>query len=103
VFHSSAPGLYPPRRTDSASWQAGFDWYNSYLLDQLPAYAKDNMLFIAVATQTGATIDEDFPGGSFVFGPDGECLARTENYEETLLVHELDIPTGAPLQNQALG
>ena len=90
VFHSSAPGLYT-RRTDETSWQAGHEWYKSYLFDRLPTYARANNLYVAVATQTGATVDEDFPGGSFVFGPDGTCLAGTNNFEETLLVHDLSL------------
>lgn len=90
VFHSSAPGLFG-RRTDEASWQAGYDWYRSYLFERLPVYARDNHLFIAVATQTGATVDEDFPGGSFIFGPDGACLIGIEGYAETLLVHILTV------------
>jgi predicted amidohydrolase len=90
VFHSSAPGLYE-RRTDEASWRAGYDWYRGYLGERLPGYARDNKLVIATATQCGATADEDFPGGSFVFGWDGSCLARTEDYREALLVYELEI------------
>ena len=90
VFHSSAPGLYT-RRTDEASWHAGYEWYKSYLEERLPPYARDNGLTIAVATQCGATVDEDFPGGSFVFDPHGSCLACTEDYKEKLLVHELEI------------
>lgn len=90
VFHSSAPGLYT-RRTDEASWHAGYEWYKSYLEERLPACARDNRLTIAVATQCGATVDEDFPGGSFVFDPHGSCLACTEDYKEELLVHELEI------------
>jgi predicted amidohydrolase len=91
VFHSSAPGLYG-RRTDEASWEAGFSWYKSYLAERLPRYAREHGLYIAVATQTGATVDEDFPGGSFVFGPDGACLACTLDYAETLLIYDLELP-----------
>jgi predicted amidohydrolase len=90
VFHSSAPGLYG-RRTGEASWQEGFDWYRSYVFERLPIYARDNGLYIALATQTGTTVDEDFPGGSFVFGPDGSCLAGVNDYRETLLVHEIEL------------
>jgi predicted amidohydrolase len=93
VFHSSAPGLYE-RRSDAASWQAGYDWYKGYLAERLPGYARAHRLPIAVATQTGRTMDEDFPGGSFVFGPDGACLAATPDYHETLLVYTLDLSTG---------
>ncbi len=92
VLHSSAPGLYG-RRTDRASWQAGFDWYKSHLANRLPESAREHKLYIGVATQTGATIDEDFPGGSFIFGPDGECLAASPDWREMLLVHDLDIPS----------
>ena len=92
VLHSSAPGLYG-RRTDEASRRAGYEWYKSYVLERLPVYARDNGLVIAVATQTGATVDEDFPGASFVFAQDGSCLACTDNYDEMLLVHEFVIPT----------
>ena len=91
VFHSSAPGLYV-RRTDAASRQAGFDWYADYLGERLPAIARANGLVIAVATQTGATVDEDFPGASFVFGPDGTILAQTPDYAEMLLIHEIALP-----------
>ncbi|HMA34680.1 MAG TPA: carbon-nitrogen hydrolase family protein [Chloroflexia bacterium] len=90
VFHSSAPGLYS-RRTDAAAWQAGFAWYRDYLFARLPVWARDNGLWIAAATQTGATVDEDFPGGSFVFAPDGTCVAATSDGAETLLVHDVEI------------
>jgi predicted amidohydrolase len=88
VFHSSAPGLYG-RRVSVADWQDGYDWYVGHLAERLPVYARDNSLYIAVATQTGATVDEDFPGGSFVIDPDGECLASTPNWDEALLIHEI--------------
>ena len=94
VLHSSAPGLYT-RRTDAASWQAGYEWYRGYLGERLPAAARDNGLVIAVATQTGRTVDEDFPGGSFVFGPDGAIQAQTPDYAEALLIHEINLPDGA--------
>ena len=90
VFHSSAPGLYG-RRTDQASWQEGYDWYRSHIFERLPHYARANHIHIAVATQSGATVDEDFPGGSFVFSPDGKCLASAAGYGEELVVCKLDI------------
>jgi predicted amidohydrolase len=90
VFHSSAPGLYE-RRSDEESWRAGYEWYKGYLGERLPGYAVENKLAIAVATQCGATADEDFPGGSFVFGPDGSCLACTEDHREALLMCEMEI------------
>jgi predicted amidohydrolase len=90
ILHSSAPGLYG-RRRDEASWQAGYDWYKSYLAASLPNYAREHKIPIAVATQCGATVDEDFPGGSFVFDANGECVAQTADYQEELLVHDIEI------------
>jgi predicted amidohydrolase len=88
VFHSAAPGLYD-RPTSPEGWQAGFDWYRGHLQTHLSPAARDNGLTIAVATQTGSTGDEDFPGYSCVFGPDGRVLAATSGCEETLLVATL--------------
>ncbi|MDQ2809145.1 MAG: carbon-nitrogen hydrolase family protein [Chloroflexota bacterium] len=85
VFHSAAPGLYG-RRTDAAGRQAGYDWYRGHLAQHLGAAARVNGLPIAVAAQTGATVDEDFPGGSCVFGPDGTCLIAAPDWAETLLI-----------------
>jgi predicted amidohydrolase len=90
VFHSSAPGLYG-RRVTEEEWQDGYNWYTGEITEQLSQYARDNCLYIAVATQTGATVDEDFPGGSFLFGPDGGILAQTDGWDETLLLSEIDL------------
>jgi predicted amidohydrolase len=87
ILHSSAPGLYTPR-TDAASWRAGYDWYRGYLGARLPPIARRHGLYIAVATQTGHTVDEDFPGGSFLFGPEGALLAESGGPEEMLLICE---------------
>jgi predicted amidohydrolase len=95
VFHSSSPGLYG-RRTDEASWRDGYEWYKGYLADQLPHYARDNHLYIAVATQAGSTADEDFPGGSFLFAPDGSCVAATPDWHEHLLTVDIDLSKANP-------
>ena len=36
-------------------------------------------------------IFEDFPGGGYVFGPDGTCLSSTSDWSEGLLYVELPI------------
>jgi predicted amidohydrolase len=93
ILHSSAPGLYT-RRTDEASWWDGYNWYRGYLAKSLPGYAKEHGLHIVVATQTGSTVDEDFPGGSYVFGPNGECKAAIGDFSEGLLVWDVAIDPG---------
>jgi predicted amidohydrolase len=75
VFELAAPGLYGEQAT--RNWQSGFEWWQSECQKYLSYYAEKYDLWIAVATQAGRTIDEDFPGGGYVFAPGGECLFTT--------------------------
>jgi predicted amidohydrolase len=78
IFEAAAPGLYGPQAT--RDWRSGYEWWRGECMTKLAQYARDNRVPIAVATQAGRTIDEDFPGGGFVFGPDGSCLAATPDW-----------------------
>lgn len=88
VFLAAAPGLYGAQET--RDWRAGYDWWRSECHTKLSKYARRNGIYIAAATQTGRTRDEDFPGGGYVFGPDGSCLAETIDWSEGVLY--ADIP-----------
>jgi predicted amidohydrolase len=88
VLHPSAPGLYGAQTT--RDWQSGYTWWRDGCHTKLGAYARDYGLYIATATQAGRTSDEDFPGGGFLFGPDGRCLAETLDWSEGVL--DVDIP-----------
>jgi predicted amidohydrolase len=83
VLAPSAPGLYGAQAT--RDWQAGFDWWRGSCAADLGGHARRHGLWIAVATQAGRTIDEDFPGGGYVFGPDGACVAATPDWSEGVL------------------
>ena len=87
VFEAAAPGLYGPQAT--RNWRSGFEWWRGECHTKLSRYAREQRLFIAVATQAGRTIDEDFPGGGYVFGPDGACLRETPDWSEGVLYAEL--------------
>jgi predicted amidohydrolase len=86
AFLPAAPGLYGDRA--SRDWQASFDWWRGECLTLLAGYAAANHLVIAVATQAGATTDEDFPGGGFLFGPGGQLLAESGDWREGVLYAE---------------
>jgi len=86
VLLPSAPGLYGPRRTDDASWQRGLDWWESAGLADARGHARRLGLWIALATQAGATMDEDFPGLAAVVDPYGEVTARLPDWREGTLV-----------------
>lgn len=89
VFEAAAPGLYGARAT--RDWRAGYEWWRGECFAKLGRYAREQGIFIAVATQAGRTADEDFPGGGYVFGPDGACLAETPDGSEGVLYATLDL------------
>ncbi len=92
VFEAAAPGLYGPQAT--RDWQTGYDWWRSECQTKLGQYARDHGLFIGVATQAGRTIDEDFPGGGYVFAPDGSLIASTADWSEQVLYAALPLEEG---------
>ena len=89
VFHSSAPGLYGERKSDNDSWQSGFDWWRGSSIERHSHRAKELGLYIAVSTQAGATIDEDFPGWAALFGPDGEIISELPDWNPGTLIVEI--------------
>jgi predicted amidohydrolase len=89
VFELAAPGLYGEQAT--RNWRSGFEWWRGECQQKLSAYAASYGLWIAVATQAGRTVDEDFPGGGYVFAPDGRCLFATPDGSEGAAYMEIDM------------
>src|SRR5215469_10160908 len=83
IFEAAAPGLYGEQAT--RNWQTGYNWWRSECHTKLSQYARDQQVSIAVATQAGRTSDEDFPGGGYVFSPDGSCLSEALDWSEGML------------------
>jgi predicted amidohydrolase len=78
VFEAAAPGLHGDQAT--RDWRAGFKWWKGECKKYLSRYTKKYDIWVAVATQAGRTVDEDFPGGGYVFAPNGQCLYATPNW-----------------------
>lgn len=78
VFELAAPGLYGEQVT--RNWQSGYAWWEGECQKYLSRYAQEHAFWIGVATQAGRTVDEDFPGGCYVFAPTGERLYATADY-----------------------
>jgi predicted amidohydrolase len=89
VFELAAPGLYGEQAT--RDWQSGFNWWKGECGKYLSYYAKKYKYWVAVSTQAGRTIDEDFPGGGYVFAPDGRCLYATPDGSAGAVYLELDL------------
>lgn len=83
VFESAAPGLYGEQ--ENRNWSSGYNWWRSNCIEKLGKYAAEESIFIGVATQAGRTIDEDFPGGGYLFDPQGKCLAESGDWEASVL------------------
>jgi predicted amidohydrolase len=92
VFEVAAPGLYGEQ--EGRNWESGYRWWEGKCREQLGGYARDNGLWIAVATQAGRTLDEDFPGGGYVFAPNGKRLAATADWSPGALYVTIDFVTG---------
>lgn len=89
VFESAAPGLYGEQAT--RDWSSGFEWWRNNCMDKLGQYAADYSLYIGVATQAGRTVDEDFPGGGYLFDPQGRRAAASVDWSEGILYASIEI------------
>ena len=88
VFLLAAPGLLGEQAT--RNWQAGYEWWEGECRKHLEGYAQKNNLWIAVATQAGRTVNEDFPGGGYVFAPDGMRVFATKNWDPCAIYPDID-------------
>lgn len=89
IFECAAPGLYGEQAM--RDWRSGFDWWRGECFNKLSRYARSNGVYIAAATQAGRTRDEDFPGGGYLFAPDGRCLTQTPDWREGALWVDTEI------------
>jgi predicted amidohydrolase len=96
VFELAAPGLYGEQVT--RNWESGYAWWEGECQKYLSRYAQDYGVWIGVATQAGRTVDEDFPGGGYVFSPTGERLYATADYLPGAVYVELDFETNTMMR-----
>jgi predicted amidohydrolase len=89
VFECAAPGLYGSQAT--RNWVTGHRWWRNNCLQKLGKYAAEQRIHIAVSTQAGRTIDEDFPGGGYLFDDKGQLVVETENWSEGVLYADIEV------------
>jgi predicted amidohydrolase len=92
VLLCSAPGLYG-RRVDESSWRDALEWWESSGLGDAIRHATRLRVPVALATQAGTTVDEDFPGIAALVSAEGTVIDRLPDWRPgTLLV---DLPNAA--------
>ena len=92
IFFCAAPGLHG-RRTDEAGWQAGHAWWQGCGLGDAKRHATRTGTWIALATQAGATEDEDFPGIAALVSPGGQVVDRLPDWRAGTLIVDLPLRT----------
>lgn len=93
AFLLAAPGLYGDQAT--RNWAESYAWWEGECRQYLGGFAKELGIWILVATQAGRTRDEDFPGGAFVFAPNGERVFTTADWQPGAVWLEVDVEVGA--------
>lgn len=88
IFFCAAPGRYG-RRTDEEGWRAGHAWWESCGLADARRHAVRTGAWVALATQAGSAVDEDFPGIAALVAPAGEVVARLPEWRAGTLVVSL--------------
>jgi predicted amidohydrolase len=88
IFELAAPGLYG--KQDTRNWKSGYEWWEGVCRGYFEKYAKKYGVWIAVATAAGRTFDEDFPGGGYVFAPDGTRVYATKDWNPCEVYLEVD-------------
>jgi predicted amidohydrolase len=89
VFECAAPGLYGSQAT--RNWASGYRWWRSNCLEKLGQYASEQRIHITVSTQAGRTIDEDFPGGGYLFDDKGRLVVETEDWRDGVLYADMEV------------
>ncbi len=93
IFELAAPGLYGEQA--ERDWQSGFAWWEGACREHLGVYARQHGCWVAVATQAGRTVDEDFPGGGYLFDPRGERLFASPDWTPGEVYLDVDLTSGA--------
>jgi predicted amidohydrolase len=92
VFELAAPGLNGEQAT--RNWESGYKWWEGVCNRAFSKYTRNHGIWIAVATAAGRTIDEDFPGGGYVFAPDGRRVYATKDWNPGEVYLEIDLENG---------
>ena len=89
VLLPSAPGLFGAQA--GRNWRSGYEWWRETCRNGIGSYARRLGIWTASTSQAGRTIDEDFPGGGYIFDERGRLVAETEDWSEGMIVGEVRV------------
>ena len=89
VLLPSAPGLFGAQAR--RNWKSGYEWWRGACMDGIGRYARRLGIWTASTSQAGRTVDEDFPGGGYIFDAGGDLVAETKDWSEGMIVREVGI------------
>jgi predicted amidohydrolase len=69
--------------------RAGFEWWSEHGLGNAIRNAKRLNVPVAMATQAGATVDEDFPGLAALVSAGGKVVQQTPDWDPADLIVEI--------------
>lgn len=87
VFECASPDLYGDRV--NRDWLKGYNWWRNNCIEKIGRYSKNNNIKVAVTTQSGRNIEDDFPGGGYLFSQNGDLVSETSDYEQNILIVEI--------------
>lgn len=92
IFELAAPGLYGEQAT--RNWKSGYEWWEGVCKGYFERRAREYGVWIAVATAAGRTKDEDFPGGGYLFSPEGKRVYAAKDWRAGAVWLEVDLGEG---------
>lgn len=87
VLLPSAPGLFGAQAR--RNWKSGYEWWRDTCRNGIGSYAGRLGIWTASTSQAGRTVDEDFPGGGYIFDDNGRMVAETGDWSEGMIVGEV--------------
>ena len=87
VLLPSAPGLFGAQAR--RNWNSGYEWWRDTCRNGIGSYAGRLGIWTASTSQAGRTVDEDFPGGGYIFDDHGRMVAETGDWSEGMIVGEV--------------
>ena len=87
VIECASPDLYGNK--NPRNWEKGYIWWRDNCIAKIGKYAKNYKIPIMVTTQSGRNVEDDFPGGGYLFSKNGDIISETIDYKQEILIIDI--------------